>query len=284
VTIVAEKTVPAKHASTHGERIAALEERTSPKPKTIVDRIKDWGGVASLVIAIGYSFPLGIWEKFIEPENRRIASELQNLRNVIEQTTTIFSEGARTLSSIQDPNLYDTAGRSINMRIYLLMSKHRRDFEKHRDKLNPPELLIVGSNFYITGRSDAALPFIEAALAKADLDIQSRIEAMRQRAKILFSPGPLQNHKESRKSFKDAIAAMESVPNMRITSMSLLSEWALFELVDGDWSCGQEKLAEAKSALKELSPYMYDNGNFARMLAQRTESLSIRNGQTNAGC
>lgn len=42
------------------ERLAILEERTHPKPKSVVDRLKDWGGVASLVIAIAYSFPIGL--------------------------------------------------------------------------------------------------------------------------------------------------------------------------------------------------------------------------------
>ena len=269
---------------TVSERLAALEERTAPKPKTIIDRIKDWGGVASLVIAIGYSFPLGIWEKFIEPENRRIASELQSLRNVIEETTTILAEGARTLSSIQDPFLYDTAGRAINTRIYLQMSKHRVQFEKYRSILTPPELLIVGNNFSMTGQAEAALPFFEAAQANAGLDVQSKMEAMRQRAKILFGPGPLQNRKESRKNFNEAIVAMASIPSMKFASMSLLSEWALFELLDGDWTCGQEKLAAAKAALNELSPYMTDNGNFAKLVTQRTQSLSLRPGQTTAGC
>lgn len=269
---------------TVAERLAALEERTAPKPKTIINTVKDWGGVASLVIAIGYSFPLGIWEKFIEPEKRRVAAELQSLRNVIEETTTIHAEGARTLSSIQDPYLKDTAGRAISTRIYLQMSKHRIQFEKYRSILTPPELLIIGNNFSMTGQEEAALPFFEAAQANAGLDVQSKMEAMRQRAKILFSPGPLQNRKESRKIFDEAIVAMASIRSMKFASMSLLFEWALFELLDGDWTCGQEKLAAAKTALNELSPYMNDNGNFAKLVTQRTRSLKLRPGQTTAGC
>ena len=266
------------------ERLVALEERTTPKPKTILDRLKDWGGLVSLIIAIGYSFPIGIWDRFIEPEKRRVASEIQTIRSVIEGTTTMLSEGARTLASIQDPFLYDTAARAINTRIFLQMNKHRLLFEKHKKALTPPELIMIGNNFTMTGQPDAALPFIITAQENAGLDVQTKVEAMRQRAKILFSEGPLQNRQESRKYFNDAISIMSPLPTMKYASMSLLAEWALFELLDGDWACGQEKLAEAKTALNELSPYMNDNGNFAKLISQRTQSLSLRPGQTTTGC
>lgn len=266
------------------ERVAALEERTAEKPKSIVDRIKDWGGVASLVIAVGYSFPLGIWEKFVEPENKRVAAELQNLRNVIEETTTIFSEGAKTLAAIQDPALYDLAGRAVNTRIFLLMNKHRPRFEQYKAELTAPELLVVGNNFIMTNQPEVALPFFDAARDSAGQDIQSRVEALRQQAKIRFGPGPLQDRDKARKNFDAAISMMRPIRTMKYAATSLLSEWALFELLDGDWACGQQKLAAAKLALTELSPYLNDNGNFARLVDQKTQSLVRQPGQPAAGC
>jgi hypothetical protein len=268
------------------ERLAALEERTTPRPKTIIDRVKDWGGVASLVIAIGYSFPLGIWEKFIEPEKKRTAAEIQSLRNVIEETIALLAESARTLSSIPDPYLRDTAGRAMNTRIYLQMTKNRMQFEKYKALLTPPELLIIGSNFSMTGQPEAGLPFLEMAQTKAGADVQSKFEAMRQRAKILFVRGPLQNRQESRKLFSEAIAEMVAIPhmNMKYASTSLKSEWAYFEMVDGDWMCGQEKLAESKASLKEIARYSNDNGNLEKLVTHITQSLSQQLGQPAIGC
>jgi hypothetical protein len=42
------------------ERVAALEERTRDKPKGLLDRIKEWSGVATAVLALLYTFPLGV--------------------------------------------------------------------------------------------------------------------------------------------------------------------------------------------------------------------------------
>jgi hypothetical protein len=261
-----------------------FRERLARKRKSFLDLVKDWGGVASLVIAIGYSFPLGIWEKFIQAEQQRTAAEVKSLRSVIEETVSILTEGTRTLSATQDPFLYDTAARAINTRIFLQMAKHREMFEKHRNELTPPELLVIGNNYTMTGQPELALPFFSAAEEKAKTDMQSRYEAMRQRAKIRFSPGPLQDRPESRKSFQTAVAAMAQTPSLRFASVSLLSEWALFELLDGDWSCGQQKLAEAKRTLEDLAPYMNDNGNFLRLITQRTQALNIKVGQPSVGC
>lgn len=261
-----------------------FRERLARKRKTLVEVLKDWGGVASLVIAIGYSFPLGIWEKFIQAEKQRNAAEVQSLRAVIEETIGITSEGAKTLSTTQDPFLYDTAARAINTRIFLQMAKHRELFDKHLKALTPPELLVIGNNYVMTGQAERALPFFKEAEDKAGPDLQSKYEAMRQKAKIRFTAGPLQDQPESRKNFQTAITAMAQVPSLRFASVSLLSEWAFFELVDGDWSCGQQKLGEAMRSLADLAPYMNDNGNFARLVTQRTQALSKKAGQPTAGC
>jgi hypothetical protein len=266
------------------ERLATLEERTAARPKTWLDRLKDWGGVASLVIAIGYSFPLGVWEKFFLPEQQREAAEIQKLRDVIEQTTTILSDGARSIAAIQDPFLKDTAARAVNTRIFLLLSKHQGDFEKHGKRLTAPELLVVGHNFSMTNQAAAALPFFEAALAVAGPDVQSRFEAMRQIAKTKFAPGAQQDRLAARQSFASAVQLAARAATLKLHAASLTAEWALFELIDGDWACGQTKLADARLQLAELAPMMNDNGNFTRLIEQRTAGLTPQPAQPAIGC
>jgi hypothetical protein len=53
-----------------GRRLAVLEERTKPKPKSIVENITQWGGVATFLLALLYAFPLGVWDRvFVTPED-----------------------------------------------------------------------------------------------------------------------------------------------------------------------------------------------------------------------
>ncbi len=55
------------------ERLAVLEERTKPKPRTIYDRIKDWAGVLTFVIAVLCTYPLGVWDIVTSAKQRRLA-------------------------------------------------------------------------------------------------------------------------------------------------------------------------------------------------------------------
>src|SRR4051812_33359565 len=89
----------------YDERLAVLEERTAAKPKSLLDKVKEWGGIISLVIAVGYTFPLGLWDRFrtspLEAEQRKIASA----RSIVLQSAQLFSDFGRTVSAIQDPRL-----------------------------------------------------------------------------------------------------------------------------------------------------------------------------------
>lgn len=267
-------------------RIAVLEERTATKPKTWVDRVKDWGGVASLLLALAYSFPLGVWDRFIVAEKKRVAEEIAALRAVVDQSTVIMSDGARALAGTQDPFLYDTIGRAVNTRLFVLMTKHKPEFEKHKQAFTAPELLVIGYNFLNAGHGETALAFFDVAERKAGNDMASQVEALRQRAKLLFLQGPLQDRPRARATFQGALTRLEQARNLQATQThaSLLAEWALFELIDGDWACGQEKLARAESELVRLAPYMNDKGNLARLVAERTRVLQRQPQQPAAGC
>jgi hypothetical protein len=267
-------------------RIAVLEERTAPKPKSVLDRVKDWGGLASLVLALVYSFPLGLWDRFIVEEKKRVAAQLAELRGVVDQSTVIMTDGARALAATQDPFLYDTIGRAINTRLFVLMTKHRAEFEKNKEAFTAPELLVVGYNFLATGQADAAAIFFDTAERKAGSDLQSRVEALRQRGKLLFMQGPQQDRRAARTLFQTALRELEKTRSYQtmMAHASLTSEWALFELMDGDWACGRQKLALAQAALTQLAPFMNDQGNFAKLVSQRTSALQRQPNQPEVGC
>jgi hypothetical protein len=268
------------------ERLAILEERTHPKPKSVVDRLKDWGGVASLVIAIAYSFPIGLWDRFIEPEKKKAEQEVADLRSTIEQSTIMMADGARALAGISDPFLYDVVGRSVNTRLYVLMAKHKAAFHRHKDAFTAPESLVIGYNFLSTNQIEAALIFLQHAQDQAGGDLATEVEAMRLRAKALFIQGPLQDRATARSIFAAAISRTEQHRSHQAISsyISLTAEWGLFELLDGDWACGQKQIALTRRAYAGFAPFMNDHGNFGRLVEEKTKALAPRPGQSMSGC
>ncbi|WP_421884623.1 hypothetical protein [Pacificispira sp.] len=271
---------------TLSERVHVLEERTRPKSKGLVDHVKDWGGVASLVIALLYSFPLGLWDRFIVSEKVRTAREISELRAVVEESTIILSDGARALSAIVDPSLRDMVQRALNTRLYIVMSRHKEALGRHIDAFTPPEALVIGYNFQITNQHEAAIDFFRFAKERAEADEVTRLEAVRMEAKLFFLPGNMQDRAKARQLYDAAAAQMHAslTPLNAGTYLTLLSEWGMFELIDGDWMCGQEKIRAVHMTYPQFAPFLNDQGNFLRMIAQRTQPLARRPDQPAEGC
>jgi hypothetical protein len=192
--------------------MAVLEERTSPKVKSVYEQLKDWAGLVSLVIALLYTFPIGVWDRFVTTEARRSAEELASLRSTMDHASKILAEGARAISSIPDPALRDIVGRAFNTRLFLLMSKNREALEAHKRDFKPPELIAIAYNFFLTNQPDVSLSFYEAAEQHPDADSLLRVEALRLRAKTLFSRRTAEGRQVARHLFaKGAALAQEGV-------------------------------------------------------------------------
>src|SRR3954469_20049152 len=82
------------------ERLAALDERTTPKPKTLTDRVEDWAGVGTLAIALLYTFPLGVWDRFFVTEHQQRQKETDELRSLIVKLAEKDADLARAYFSI----------------------------------------------------------------------------------------------------------------------------------------------------------------------------------------
>src|ERR1017187_5211943 len=83
-------------------RLAILEERTRPKPRTLFDRIKDWSGVSAFVVAVLYTYPLGFWDRFVVTARQEKAQQVAELRSLILKLGEIDADFVRTFSSVSD--------------------------------------------------------------------------------------------------------------------------------------------------------------------------------------
>lgn len=267
-------------------RVAVLEERTRPKDKTPLDRLKDWGGVASLVIAIAYSFPLGLWDRWFEAPKKLQESELVGLRQVLTESTSMMAEYGRAIAGLSDAYLAETVSRAYNTRLYLLMDKNAGAFKRRRQDFNAPELLVIGYNLLMTNQTAAAIEFFEVATEKAAKDPRTEVEARRQLAKAYFLPGQHQDITKGRQQFSDAVTkASQGRSYLEVTSyVNALAEWGLFELMYGDWKCGQSNVDRSLSLYAELAPMMNDKGSFGRMISEQVGRLKPRTGQPTNGC
>ena len=260
------------------ERVAILEERTAPKPKSLLDQTKDWGGVVSLVIALAYSFPLGVWDRFIVSGASRRAATLATLRQTIDETTSMIAGGARDLSSIADPEFRDMVSRSLTTRLFVKMTEKRAAFLEFKDDFVAPELLVISSNFVLTNQLDAAIPLLETVERNPEADAVTAIEARRMHAKALFLPGTLQNQPRAREIFAEAVAiAAQQVTTSGITSyITVTADWGLLEMLVGDWACGLTQTGVALKACETNAAFLSDRGMLAQIIQQKIAAIQQR--------
>jgi hypothetical protein len=112
-------------------RLAVLEERTKPKEKTILDRIKDWSGVLTFVVAVLYTYPLGVWDRFVVTAEQQKIKEIGELRATIVRVTELDSETFRVIASIADVQQQALMSQVQNARKSALLIPELPLVEKH---------------------------------------------------------------------------------------------------------------------------------------------------------
>lgn len=268
------------------ERLATLEERTRPKKPGLVDNIKAWGGVASLVIALAYSFPLGLWDRFVVSPEQSKAQELQGLRDVISTATNIILKNAEAMTGISDPQMRDQASRAATTQMYLLMQKNGQAFINRKNDFVPAEALVIGNNFMIVNQYASAIEFFEHAQAIAGEDVLSKIEASRMLGKARFFPGPSQDLNAARTSFREGLKLGDNNANFQVQGaiLTLYTEWGLLEHQLGDWKCGKENIAVARQMYAQYETVINDQGNLLKIIEAQIGSLQRQVNQPALGC
>jgi hypothetical protein len=273
------------------QRVAALEERTKPKQKTLLDKVKDWGGVGTLLIALIYTFPSNLYQQIFQPDKKA----LEDLRLVIEQSTMILADGLKAASSATNPSSATQLNRYYTTRAYLVMAHHQESFMKYKDQLTPTELMVVGMNFNIVNRSDLAFIFLNASLSQIQKlkksngdtgeEIVTQLQALRLKAQLLFVPSNLQNLPMGRQTFKEAIAIAQATKSTqeKLSLIDLHHSWAGLERLHGDWACSETQLKTAFEILQSIQSQLFDNQQLHQTLLV-TSQLPSRPQQPQQGC
>lgn len=268
------------------QRLAALEERTKPKPRTFFDKLQEYGGLIALVIALGYSWPLGIWDRFIVSREKAMEEKMGDIRESLTRATSMYVDIGRLQSTIVNPETRDLVTRSVSNQILLLITKYDGDYTKYRDRLFPEELLMIGIMYQNLYRIEDSLRYFEHAAKHEHASEVALLEAKRQIAKSYMLHSPIQNLSKGRAIYKDIIQAALPSPRFEIVSGAILiqSEWGYFEMMAGDWQCGVQNMDAAIDRLKELQPIINDQGNMMNLFLVKRNSLQPKPGQQHVGC
>jgi hypothetical protein len=249
---------PGKYVRRFPSRGSSTKSRDRPrlsppagKPglgQRLVTALKEWGGVATLLIAILYTFPSTVLDRVTSSEEK----ELARARQALSEGSSMMIERLLNAPKITDVRATDMMNNLYNVKFYNLIYTNSDLLARNRGKLRSSELAIMAGLLAFSGNAKEALIYFDAAIARAKSENVPYVNILRDKAQVLMYPGPTQDLALGRKSYVDVLGffANEKHPMAARQHALFLAELALFEATVGDWACGQALKADAENALQ----------------------------------
>jgi tetratricopeptide (TPR) repeat protein len=203
------------------------------REKRILKFVKDWGGVATVLIAILYTFPFDAAGRFIHWREQ----SLLDARKVLSEVAALYGAGTVAAANIQDAQARSFLLGTYNIRIYNALLQDRAVIKAAENKLLPSELYMIGSLYSLMGLSDG-IPYYKLAISKSKND-DEKVTIYREMGDALFRPGSYQDIAEARVDYDQALSIASKIPYQQMTYIQYAAELGQLELLYGDWKCGQ---------------------------------------------
>jgi len=268
------------------QRLSALESRTAPANKTILEKLQAYGGIVALVITIGYSWPLGVWDRFVvsaqEKEERAVDAIRETLSRAIELTAQI----GEVSSSIEDIQMRDLAGNALTTKVQIIMAQNKEQFHRYRDKLFPEELLTIGDLYRFIYAFENAFEFYDYVIKADDIPLSILNQAKRRSANLRFGRTNMQDIETARTMYQEIVESMErGLQPSGVMELSIIqAEWAYGEMLEGDWKCGKMNAEEALARLKKWQSFLVDRGHTRELIQTWFVNLQRQPEQPARGC
>jgi hypothetical protein len=212
-------------------RLSVLEERTKPKPKSFVEHITQWGGVATFLLAVAYTFPLGVWDRFF-------VSPVEKERALITKLTDVDTEYFKTSQSLpMDQMLAVTL--SVRAKKTALLLADRALIIKWQGSLSGPETELLAYHAQSVGDVELAQVLYQTSLTKAKAEKNSFLTAdiYRMRASLFAAQGTAATSApKARKDFTEAVEGYVNLVQYYPASLAIW-DWANFEVSSGSKAC-----------------------------------------------
>ncbi|WP_306114195.1 MULTISPECIES: hypothetical protein [unclassified Roseovarius] len=270
------------------ERVAVLEERTRVKPKSFLDHVKEWGGVCTLIVALLYTFPLGVWDRFYLTKKARESAEILELREVALQVAKLDGDWARSAGSIPTPDLQTMASRAYGAEKTTILSGKIGALRKYKDRLTAPELVMLGYSISQMNKPTLTEELYATAFEKAKANGNTGLSAdiLRLRAFALLNSVDGLNLEKMRGLYSQSAALLAPLEadNYVLQTAFNLFEWSQIELAKGDWICGEVLVDMAIQKLADLPPFSPMVVQYKQQFGTTMNQYSQRPNQPANGC
>jgi tetratricopeptide (TPR) repeat protein len=255
-----------------------------PFHKKALEFVKDWGGIATVSIAVAYTFPFSVIERYLSWTEYSVSET----RKALTDASALIADSVMNSAKIADWQTRAFVSDTYNSRIYNILVTHLTTFESAKKKLSHSELLTLAAILSLAGLATDALPYYEAAITKATetKNTAALVNIYRGKGSALFTPGPVFDLDAARTAYQEVFNRIPKTTDLQSQSTYLmfLTELAAFELKQGDWKCGQIIYKEAKEPLQILATVDQNASGMYQLFETQYALMTQQPNQTADGC
>jgi hypothetical protein len=240
----------------------------------VLDRIKDWSGVLTFVIAALYTYPLGVWDRFVVTAKQEKSKEVGDLRSIILKLTEADSELIRAYASITDIQAQASLTQVANARKAALLAPNVALVGKHYAELTGAELELIGYQLNQLGDQGTLVTQIFAKAAEKMVASKNNLGAAdtyRVQAGLYGPFGSLGPDIQKTRDFMQKAVGLLLLgePSKSLSgAVALAMDWTNYEAMGGSWPCAEQM------AKWLISQYQYINPAYAQSLQSQFAQMA----------
>ncbi|WP_139108450.1 MULTISPECIES: hypothetical protein [unclassified Ensifer] len=222
---------------------------TKSGSRTLLDLLKEWGGLATLVIALLYTFPFSLVDRYFNAQRERQLSErdaVAEVRRAIADMAALRAEKASRFVQSSDPRYQNEIASAYDIRIYNVIYTQKENFRSWSSNLRSSELYWIGSSLTLIGEVGEAQYYYDSAISAAEKENipGTVVTVRREKGNSLFLDSPNQDLEKARSAYLEAIKVVsgQTSYNSRTFYVSLVSELVSGELLYGSYQCGRSNV------------------------------------------
>ena len=259
-----------------GYRVDKLEQAEEERKRSFLYVLREWAGVIVLIIAVIYTFPFDVVDRFVSGPEKEKAVELSAVRTALEELADTAIAAVRAQNNVADPQAVGMLQSLFYSKAIGLLEKNYAVLQRRRNDLALEELMAISIQYVYLGRAERAFSFLEAAKAKMqDVSASRQAELLQIEANAWLMAGAAEGRNRCKVLLEKALSLAENgqTPMEQGLYVKLLSNLGGVEMFDNE----SDGCARVESAIKyylQHQLFRVDNGAMHRILCQQIQGKS----------
>jgi hypothetical protein len=229
-------------ASTLNAFDARLKQLEKPEEKTRLARIQKNASFLALVIGILLSL-ISLFDVFWSKPREALFRDIEEFNKSVNAVVTLRQNMVQVQFQSNNPQMIFAMNSMVTPQVLANIQYATALLPRLGEHAGIPQLIVLISeamNIYDWKSADI---LVDRAVAAKDAVPSLKSEALRYKARLMFSRGKIQ---EGRKAYEDALNVLhnESAFGINGTRASIVGDWTILEFAIGDCSVGNERLRQ----------------------------------------